>query len=130
MLREQPIRVGTIKIVGIDGGKRRADGIGGGQNRVRGSPRFGTIRWNFKIRRHLAEFLEYIFYGDSLFKMRADRFLELRFDVFPNHEHESAKARPHRVVNRIINDRLAVRSDLINLFEAAITAAHSGSQHK
>ena len=44
MAGKHAIAFRAVKIVGIDGGERLVDGVGGQQNGLRGAPRLGAAR--------------------------------------------------------------------------------------
>ena len=108
MLRENFVSVLAVKIVGVDGGERFFNRAFGHEDGVGRAPRLGAAGGQFVGRGQLVEFLKNVFHGDALLKTRADDFAELRLDVLADDEHELAEARAHRVVNRVVNDGLAV----------------------
>ena len=130
MLRKQAVTFRAVKIIRIDGGERFTHRVGGHENRMGGAPRLGAAGRHGKPRRQFVQFLKDVFHRDAFLETRADDFPELRFDVVPDDEDELAEAGAHRVINRIINDRLAVGADRINLLQPAVTAAHAGGHHK
>ena len=53
---------------------------------------------------------------------------EVLFKIFTDYENELAKTGIDGIVNRIIHDSFAIRSQSVQLFQATITAAHTGCQ--
>ena len=79
---------------------------------------------------NLVQFLKNVFHRDALFKARADDLLERLLDLLADHEHQLAESRAHGVVDRVIDDGFAARAHRINLLQAAVAAAHAGSQNE
>jgi hypothetical protein len=130
MLRQHAKRGRAVKIIGIDRGERLANDVLGHEDRLAGAPRLGAIRRKGKTRRQLAQFLKDIFNGQTLLEPRANGFAEGGLDLVADHEDEFSKPGAYGVEDGIINDGFAVRSDGVNLFEAAVTAAHAGSENE
>ena len=68
--------------------------------------------------------------GGLFFKPGADSLLECLLDVFADDEHEPAEPGAKGVEDGVIDNGFAVGSDGVNLFEAAVTAAHAGSENE
>ena len=76
------------------------------------------------------ELLEAQLYGHMALIL-AEHFLpEVLFEVLTYDEHYLAEAGLYGVVNRIVHYRFAVGAEPVKLFQAAVTAAHSGSQQQ
>jgi len=66
--------------------------------------------------------------GQPLLETRADDFFERGFEVAADDKNEFPKSAAQGVVDGVINDGFARRSDGINLFQTAVAAAHASSE--
>jgi hypothetical protein len=64
------------------------------------------------------------------FVFRENFFAEISFKVFADNENDFAEACFDCVIDLIVHDSFAVRTETIKLFQASITAAHAGSEYK
>src|SRR5208337_2344841 len=71
---------------------------------------------------------EDVFDCDALLVPRADHLLERQLILFADDEHDPAEAGAVGIVDRIVHDGFAIGTNRIELFWAAVTAAHSGCQ--
>ena len=56
-------------------------------------------------------------------------FLESLGEGVPDHEHHLAETGPDGIIDRIIDDGLAARTETVHLFERAVAGTHPGSQN-
>ena len=94
------------------------------------SPRLGSTSGNGKSWWKNIEFLKGVLDSGSSFNAVADSLLELPLDVLADDEDGVAKPGAQGVVDRIIDDGLATRTDRINLLEGAIAVARAGGQNE
>ncbi len=59
-----------------------------------------------------------------------DVFLEVLKEIFPDDIHDLSESGLHGVIDRIVDDCLAVRAESVHLLKSAVTAAHSGCKYK
>ena len=120
--------VTTVEIVAIDNSKRFLYYIGTHHYSMVGSPRFGTAFGAGEAFRKVIYGLEYQFAGNMAFVFGNNLVAEVLFKIFTDYENELAKTGIDGIVNRIIHDSFAIRSQSVQLFQATITAAHTGCQ--
>ena len=95
-----------------------------------GSPRFGTAFGAGEAFGKVIYGLEYQFAGNMAFVFGNNLVAEVLFKIFTDYENELAKTGIDGIVNRIIHDSFAIRSQSVQLFQATITAAHTGCHHQ
>ena len=100
------------------------------QNGLRGAPRLGAAGGNGEARRNIFERLENVLDRNAFLKARADDLAKLLFDVLADDKDELAEAGAKSVEDRVVDDGFAGGANGIDLLEAAIAAAHSGSKNK
>ena len=127
---EQSISAPPVEIIRVDCGERFGDFFRGTQNRVPRSPRLGAFFRSPERSGELVQFLESVFHLDFIFPFRADVLAERLFDVVTDHENDFAESAFERIVNGIVQNDFAGRTDRINLLESAVTASHSGGEHQ
>src|SRR5574344_409401 len=125
-------RLLAIEIITIDHRKRLMNDIFRHKNCVCCSPRFLSLRVQCELSRNLVKLLSYklelkrlsvealhmavfLFYG--LFK--------LLLKVLAYNVNDLAESSLYCVINRIIDNSLAIRTETVHLLESAIAAAHT-----
>ena len=83
-----------------------------------------------KARRNVFERLEDVVDGHALFKARADGLAKGLFDVLADDKDELAESGAQGVEDGVIDDGFAGGADRIDLFEAAVAAAHAGGENE
>ena len=126
-------RVPAIEVVAVDYHERFVDHVLCHQNCVGCAPRLLPFRVEFESFRNLVEFL-----GDEYKLERAAvnafhlavfllyRLAELLEEILSDNIDHFAEARLDCVINRVVDDSLPGRAESVHLFEAAVTAAHTG----
>ena len=127
---DQLIGLAPIKVIGIDGGKRLLDQVFRHQDGVSGAPGFGPAFGDLVAADPGGHVLETVFDRDLAGEFVADRFLEQLLEIAADDKHHLAKTGADGVIDRIFENDLAIRTDRIDLLEAAIAAAHAGSHHQ
>ena len=130
MLRQQAIAFGSVEIVCINHNKGFVNNTGGQQNCLCRAPRLAPSHRRGKPRRKHLQFLKNVFHRDALFKSPANGFLERLLHLLAQNKHRLAKARAQSVVNRVIDEGFAARPHRVHLLQAAVAAAHAGSQNE
>ena len=100
------------------------------QNGVCRAPGFFTSGWDFKALGEPLQGLKSIVHLDSVGELGGNVLPERLFEVRANDENNLSKTGAKGVEDRVIQDRLSMRTHRIDLFEAAVTAAHSGRHDK
>ena len=120
----------AIVVVGVDDRKRRVDGFGRRQDRVRGAPRLDAPFGHGKARGQLVQRLVGVAHGQpGGFGARAHAFAERLVDLRLDDEHDRLEPGAARVKKAVIQDGLAVRAHRVDLLEPAVAAAHPGGHH-
>ena len=128
MVGEQAVGIGAVKVVGIDGGEGAGNGVGSHEDGVGGAPGFLTPGRRGETGREFVEFLEDEFDGHALFEAAANGLLERIGHALANDEHDLAETGAEGVEDGIVEDGFAARADGVDLFEAAVAAAHAGGE--
>jgi hypothetical protein len=74
--------------------------------------------------------LEHELARDVAFIFRKNNATEVVLKILTDNEHKLAKASIDSVVDTVIHDCLTVRTELIELLQSAITAAHTCSEEE
>ena len=94
-------------------------------------PRLGAAGRRLVSRRQLPNFLKNVLDRYALFKSRADHlFMKGCSNVFANDEHDLPESGAMRVIDRIVHDGLAIRSNWIDLLQSSVAAAHPSGQNE
>src|ERR1035437_456917 len=94
-----------------------------------GTPGLRAVGRGVAPRRHHVKFLEGIIYVEVFGETAAEGFAKVVLYLPAEDEDELAKARPLRVIDRVVQDRLAARSDGVHLFQSAVAGADAGRQN-
>jgi len=70
--------------------------------------------------------LEYQFAWDVTFIFGDDFVAKILFEIFADNKNKFTKSGVNGIIDRIIHNSFAVRTQSVQLFEATITATHSG----
>ena len=76
------------------------------------------------------ERLEDEFAGDLVLVFGEDDLAEIVFEVFADYKYELTEACVDGVVDRVVHDGLSLGAERVELFEATIAAAHTGSKQE
>ena len=76
------------------------------------------------------ERLEDEFAGDLVLVFGEDDLAEIVFEVFADYKYELTEAGVDGVVDRVVHDGLSLGAERVELFEATIAAAHTGSEQE
>ena len=123
-------RFRAVKVVGIDRGKRRIDGLARAPDRVGRAPWLGASGRRREAGRKIVELLESVADGDLSFVARADLRAKVFLDIAADEENHAVKSGPHGVMHRIIEEGFSAGPDGIQLLESAVAAAHAGGEDK
>ena len=122
--------VAAIKVIGIDYGKGFLYHILAHEHGVVGSPRFYTAFGNGKTLGKVIEFLEDQLHGNDMGIFFENLFPEIFLEQVAYDKNDFSKSPSNGIVNGIIHDGFSIRTETVELFEASITATHSGGQDK
>jgi len=95
------------------------------------SPRFRPVGRNLEPRGQLVQFLKNEI--DGYFPSEAlgrENFAEFFLEQMSDHEYHAAEPGPDRVVDRVIDDRLAVRPHAVHLLERSVAGTHARRQYQ
>ena len=127
----------AIEIVPVDDGERLPDDIGGHEHGVGGAPGFYTLGIQGETGGNLGEFLgdenelqRCPVHGFHAFVFLLHVGFHLVLERLADNIDHLAETGGYGVVDGIINNGLSVGAQAIHLFQATITAAHTGSQDK
>ena len=122
--------VSSVEVIGVDDRERVVDGTCGFKHRVTGAPRLGAVGRDGNALRNVLCLLENILDLYAAFDALADSLAEkLKVFLFYN-ENDLVKARLERIIDRVVDDELAVGADRVNLLEPAVSAAHTCCKNK
>ena len=122
-------KVVAVEIIGIEDDEFFIHDIAAGAKRVRGTPRLCTFRRSGKSVGKIIRVLEGIFDLYASAHAGTDGFLEF-FQVFLlDDKDDLIEAGTNAIVYRIIDNKLAVMPDRVDLFKTAVTAAQTGSEN-
>ena len=95
-----------------------------------GAPRLYTTFRNSESLRQGIETLEAQFTRNLILIFRQDLRTELLFEVLADYPYHFTESGLDGVVDTIVHDGLAIRSQTIELLQSAITASHASSEQK
>ena len=116
----------SIVIVSIDDCERAMDDVPDGEDRMGGSPGLDTSFRNFKSFRKIVQFLKGVSNLHMSGNTVADLFTEDLFVFFLDDKYDLLKACLFCVVNGEVDDHMPFGIDRVDLFQAAVSASHSG----
>ena len=122
-----PEGLGAIVVVGVDDGEGAVHHLPGGQGGVGGAPGLLPLRRDGVALRQVLFQLVCVADVHGFGYPVADAALEVLLDLGLDDEDHRLKARPAGVVDGVVDDKLAVVSHGVQLFKAAVPAAHAGS---
>ena len=95
--------------------------------RLTGSPRFCTVRRFLKAFRKILQRLEHIFHITNFFNTVSDYLSKIFLNILTDNKYDFIKSCFQRIMDRIINNNFAVRSNRCQLFYATTkTGSDSG----
>ena len=92
------------------------------------APRFCTFCRAGESFGQVVQCLEYQFARNVTFIFGEDFVAKILFEIFTDNENEFAETGANGIVDGIIHDCFTIRTQSVQLFQASITASHSGSQ--
>ena len=119
----------TVIIVRVHDCKRPAHQLSRRQNRMRRSPRLCPPLRNTVALREIVQLLIRILNMHRTGETVPDCLMERLLDLALDNKNHSLKARALRVIDRIIQQKLTVIADRVNLLQSAVAAAHTGSHN-
>ena len=123
----QPERAGAVVVVGVDGGEVALDGVCGAEHGVGGAPGLHAALRHGKALRQAIQGLVGVHQLGMLRDAVADGGAEVGLHLRLDDAHDAAEARAQRVVDGVIDDRMAAIIHGGDLLAAAEPAAQSGS---
>src|SRR5690606_31326717 len=118
----------AVKIVGVDHREGTVQRLAGAPDRVAHAPGLLPAGGQPMPLRQGVERLKNVVHLHLALEPRADRRAELRLKIAPDDEEHPVETGAHRVVNRVVQNRLAGRPHGINLLEPAVAGAHACGQ--
>ena len=97
---------------------------------MRGTPWFGSPSRGNESSGQVVELLESVDHGQFSFVARTNLVAEVFFDLPADEENHAVESGPDGVVHGIVEQGLAGGSDRVELFEPAITGAHTGGKNE
>ena len=121
--------VAAIEVVGIYDREGLVDGPGTHEYGVVGTPRLGAAFGHGEAFGEGVDRLEYDLYGHMTLIFAEDFIAEIGLEIVADNKYDFAKAGLQGVVDAIVHDGLALWPYAVELFEAAVAAAHAGSKN-
>src|ERR1039457_2536506 len=118
----------SVVVIGVDGDEGLLHAATGAPDGVGRAPWLRAPRGCGEPRRKLVELLEHVVDRHLVFVLAAHPRAEVGFEIVADDEHDLGKPRGQRIVEGVVRDGLAARPEAIDLFEAAVPAAHSRSK--
>ena len=125
VLIDLPEGLGAVVVVGVDDGKGTVHHLTGGQHRVAGAPGLHPAGGHSVALGQVVQLLIGVLYVDDLAEPVANGSLEGILDLVFDDKHHGLKPGPPGIIDRIINDHLAVAPHGVDLLEPAVAAAHA-----
>lgn len=122
--------IATVEVVGIDHGEGAIDVGFGGEDGLGGAPGFDAAFWDGEAVGEVVEALEGVVDGDFLVEFAADFGFEFVFKIAADDEDDFVEAGAEGVEDGVVEDGFAMWTHGVELFEAAVTAAHAGCEDK
>ena len=120
----------AVIVIRIDDGERLIDVVARNQHRVYRAERLGAFFRNVIERRNAGEILECVIdlhlLGDAVAADGSEHILHARLD---DKDH-MVKARANRVIDGILHQNLAVRTQTVHLLVSAVAGAHARSHNQ
>jgi hypothetical protein len=118
----------SVEVVGIDHEEGFMHDLLGREQGMRGAPGLCAAFWHGETFRQVVQILKRVVHGDAAGEAGTDLIFEKLLKVPADHKHHLAEAGADRVKHRVIEHHLPARPHGIELFQAAVTAAHAGSE--
>ena len=122
--------VATVEVVGIDDCERFVDSSCAHKHCMCRAPGFGTVGRACEAFGKFVDSLEDNFYRYRAFIFRKHFFAEVSFEILADNKYNFTESGAKSIEYRVVHDCLAVGAETVELFEAAVTAAHTGSKNK
>src|SRR5690606_19971480 len=118
-----------IKVIGIDHAKRLIDLVSGGKHGMGSSPWFRTLNLliNTKLRQIVT--LVYVICFDFTRQFRLEYFFEFVGKFLTDDETYFSESGSDGIINRVIDNRFAVRPEWVYLLHASIAAGHTSREN-
>ena len=116
----------AIVVIGVDDGKGGVDDLLGGQDGVTGAPGLDAALGDSVAGGQVLHLLEGVAHLHVVRHPLAYRLPEGGFDLVLDDKDHRLKARPTGVVEGVVDDKFSVGTHRVHLFQATVTAAHTG----
>ena len=123
-------RVAPVEVVAIDYRKRLVDDAGAHQYGVVRAPRLGAPLRAGEALGQGVERLEHQLAGDVPLVLGDDFLAEVPLEVLADDKHQLAEAGVDGVVDGVVHDGLAVRTQSVQLLQSAVAASHAGGEEE
>ena len=122
--------VAIVEVVAVEHSERLVDYACAHHQRVVCTPRLCATLRTCEALRQRVEALENKLARDMTFVFRENDATEVFFEILADNEHELAEASVDSVVDTVIHDCLTVRTELIELLQTTVAAAHTCSEEE
>lgn len=122
--------VAIVEVVAVEHGEGFFDHVLSHHHGVVRTPRLLAVGGAGETFRKCVERLEDEFAGDLVLVFGEDDLAEIVFEIFADNKHEFTEAGVDGVVDRVVHDGLSLGAERVELFEATIAAAHTGSKQE
>src|SRR5437763_481914 len=130
MMRQSAITLRSIEIVSIDHSKRTMNGFACHQNRMSRAPRLSAAQRHVEPRWKFVELLINVLNCDASFKTSTNDAPETLLDISANHKDDTSKTSAESIIDRIIDNGFASRTNRLYLFQTAVPTTHACSQNE
>ena len=122
--------VAIVEVVAVEHGEGFFDHVLSHHHGVVRTPGLLTVGGAGETFGKCIERLEDEFAGDLVLVFGEDDLAEVVFEVFADDKHELTEAGVDGVVDRVVHDSLSLGAERVELFEATVAAAHTGSEQE
>ncbi len=122
--------VTAIEVVGVDYSKGFGNGFFAHEHGMVCTPWLGAVGRAGVAFGKLVESLENDFCGHYAFIFAEYFFAEILLKIFADNEYYFSESGLNGIVYGVVHYCLAVGAEAVELFESAVTAAHTGSQYE
>ena len=121
----------AVEVVGVDNGKWLVDGLCCHHNSVVCAPRLYATLGESEALGQVVELLEYILHLYLMAEaLGVEHLLKICLEGVADYEYHLAEASANSVVNRVVDNSLAVRAYAIHLLERTIARTHARCQYQ
>ena len=126
---EHPVGLGAVVVVGVDNREGAVYQFPGRQHRVGGAPGLGPAGGNGHVAHHVLHFLEGVADLHPPADPAAHQGAEVGLQLPVDDKNNLLKPGPPGVIDGIVDEALPTAAYAVHLLQAAVSAAHAGSQN-